>query len=125
MGLYIKNSLNRIALIDDDEDEDEDEDYYYEISESKKIEKLTKKHQVSISIQPYNDYSSYYFVIHNSIGMNIEHLYSGGFLPLPTVQDDPTFLQRSKDFIKEASEFFEQFKSLDFGEPEKRMFVSS
>ena len=47
------------------------------------------------------------------------------FLSLPIVDDDDTFSQRSEDFIKEASAFFEEFKSLDFGEPKKRMFVSS
>lgn len=121
MGLYIKNSLNRIALIDEDEDEDD----YYEILESEKLEKITEKHQISISIQPYGDYSSYYFVIHNIIGTNIKHLYSGEFLPLPTVQDDPTFLQRSEDFIREASEIFEEFKTFEFSKPEKRMFIFS
>lgn len=119
MGLYIKNSLNRIALIDDDEDD------YDAISESEKLEELADKYQISIGIQPYDDYSSYYFVIHNIIGMNIEHLYSGNFLHLPAVQNDPTFLQRSEDFIKEASEIFEEFNSLQFGHPEKRMFIFS
>lgn len=118
MGLYITNSLNRIADIEGDDDD------YYDLSE--KLEKIAKKYNLGTKISAYGCHESSYFVIHNNEEEGRSyHLYEGHFIDLPTVEDDETFLQRSEDFIKEASDIYKDFKQLKFGNSVKRMFISS
>lgn len=119
MGLYTTNSLNRVALIKKDKND------YDILEEEEKIEALCKKYDVEVNVKSLSYPSTYYFVIHNNKGLSNSQLYAGSFLSIPFVEDDETFLQRSDEFIKEASKFFKQIEVLQFGEPIKRMFITS
>lgn len=124
MSLYIRQTLNRYAPLNVDGAEKEGWEIFDALETP--LSKMAAKFDLFIDRESVDECQSV-MVIHAS-RPNSHCFYSGECFEYDmSVQDDPSFEERSNAFIQlmMADEDFKELRGLEFNEPGERYFVSS